>query len=339
MTTLVALAVLLLVVLVVALVVLPVGPSPTRLYRRRLERAVARAGLVEREVTLGPDVIQFWEGGAARAPDARTGVRTVVLVHGFGGDALWQWTEQIRSFARDHRLVVPNLLGFGASRSAEPRHEVEHQVEALVALLDHLGERDVDLVGLSYGGIVSWALAAQHPDRVRRLVLVDAPGPDYGPEALAALCERFGVDDAEEVFVPRDRQAVRTLIELAWYRPPRTPGFVLDDALRVLYASRTDELRALLAGLRRRVSSAGADVPPPPPHETLVIWGRHDPVFPLEIAERLVASLDGHARLAVIEDAVHAPNLEHAARFNALVREFLGDEAPDPDRSGPPRRG
>ena len=54
---------------------------------------------------------------------------------------------------------------------------------------------------------------------------------------------------------------------------------------------------------------------------TLVIWGRHDRVFPLAIGERLANSLD--ARIEVLEDSSHSPNLEQPDRFNALVLEFL----------------
>ena len=289
------------------------GPFLLRIHRRRLERAAARAGFVERLLTLGPDTVQLWEGGAGP---------TVVLVHGFGGDALWQWVPLMRALVVRFRVIVPNLLWFGDSRSSRPDRSLDHQLRALLATLDHLGERQVDLVGLSYGGIVSYALAGQHPERVRRLVLADCPSPDHGPADLDAFRERAGEDDLTDVFVPRDRHAVRRLTALAFHRPPRLPGFLCDAVVRELYTTGADDLRALLAALLASIGD-GAPRPPRPRQPVLALWGRDDPIFPLAEGERLVAGLGASARLEVIDAACHAPNLEHPARFNALVEAFL----------------
>jgi pimeloyl-ACP methyl ester carboxylesterase len=59
-------------------------------------------------------------------------------------------------------------------------------------------------------------------------------------------------------------------------------------------------------------------------HETLVVWGEHDRIFPVDLARRLVAHLGGRARLAVLPEAAHAPNLEHPTPFNRHVLDFLG---------------
>ncbi len=273
------------------------------------EKAMRRAGLAPADLRLGDARVHLWHGGAGHP---------TVLVHGFGADAIWQWHAQVGALA-GRRVIVPDLLWFGQSASAVRDFSIAHQVRVLVALLDRLGVARADLVGISYGGLVAYELARLHPSRVTRLVLVDSPGRLYTLRDYHELCRRFAVKDVGEVLVPEDVAGVKRLLELAYHDPPFMPDFAARQVLRDLYApSRREKLallRALLADLER---------PPPPgrPGAPLyLIWGREDPVFPLELGRRL-ARAHG-ASLAVIARARHAPNLEHPATFNAHLTGFL----------------
>lgn len=87
------------------------------------------------------------------------------------------------------------------------------------------------------------------------------------------------------------------------------------------YSRRRDEKIALLDALLGNIDALAQR---PHPHaRTLVVWGREDPVFPLAIGERLQRRLGARAELVVIDDARHAPNLEHPERFNEIVASFL----------------
>lgn len=287
--------------------------------RWSLARQLEAAGITERVLDLGDDEVLVWSGGGRG--------RAVVLLHGFGASALWQWTPQAVALARGRRVIMPDLLWFGGSSSARPDYSVDHQVSAVVAALDALGVGEVDLVGISYGGIVAYELTSAHPERVRRLVLVDSPGRDYGDDDYAALLRRFDTDDFSRVLLPVDDAGVRTLLELAYERPPWAPGWALRQAREGLYARHRAELAALLdhlvadrEALRARTTRVRSPV--------LVVWGENDPVFPLAIGQRLARSLD--ARLEVIAGARHFPNAEHPEVFNRLLLEFL--DAPRPAR-------
>jgi pimeloyl-ACP methyl ester carboxylesterase len=287
------------------------------------------AGLTERTLTLGPDTVHFWEGGARASPQAPT----LVFVQGFGADALWQWVPQAESFARRHRVLVPDLLWFGGSSSTSRDFSLDHQARALLALLDRLEEARVQLVGISYGGLVSFQLAAAAPDRVARLVLVDSPGCAYRRADLDALLARFGKQQASDLFVPRTEADVDQLMALAYEDPPWVPGFAKRQVLAQLYGDHRDEKVALLDTLLASLDARPACERTARP--TLLIWGRGDPVFPLEIGERLARALGEKATLEVIDAARHAPNLEHPERFDALLAPFL--EAPVPPSPTPER--
>jgi len=188
-----------------------------RLGERQLNRKLERRGLRSESVKLGDANVHYWEGGEGRP---------VVLLHGFGASAVWQWHEQAGPLARDHRVIVPDLLWFGDSWSTRRDFSIDHQIETVIALLDHLGIEQADLVGISYGGIVAHELAALHPDRVRRLAILDSPGRAYTAEDHSAMLERFAVADVGDLLVPDAPEDIPVLLELGYHKPPKTPRWV-----------------------------------------------------------------------------------------------------------------
>jgi pimeloyl-ACP methyl ester carboxylesterase len=266
------------------------------------------------DIRLGPDTVHYWAGGKGGKG------RTVLLVHGFGASAPWLWYPQVEDLAKDHRVILPDLLWFGESSSTDRDFSLDHQVHMVEALLDKLGEREVDVAGVSYGGLVAHELASDRTGAVRRLVLVDTPGRAYTLEDYRALCDRFHVDHLGKVLVPRVPEGVSILLGLAYYDKPWVPGFALEQTLTTLYATYRDERVALLDSLLSNMTSL-LGRPVTLRAQTIVMWGRQDPVFPLQVGERLSYSLK--APLYVLERARHAPNLEHPEEFNRILRGFL----------------
>jgi pimeloyl-ACP methyl ester carboxylesterase len=290
------------------------GCDVVALKQAGLERTMRGAGLVAADAHIGADTLHYWTGG--QGP-------TVVLIHGFGGSAIWLWYPQVEDLARDHRLIVPDLLWFGDSRSDARDFTIDHQVHALEALLDQLGAGESDVVGVSYGGLVAHELASDRPASVRHLVLVDTPGRVYTREDYRLLCQSLGVDDLGKVLIPHDVAGVQTLLGLAYFDPPWVPSFARRQALNALYAPFREERVALLDTLLRDIDVLEAR-PVTLRARPLVVWGREDQVFPLAIGRRLADELK--APLRVIEKARHAPNLEHPEEFNRILRGFLASD-------------
>lgn len=272
-----------------------------RLGEWQLTRKLERRGLRSDTVLLGDANVHYWEGGEGPP---------VVLLHGFGASAIWQWHEQIGPLARNHRVIVPDLLWFGGSWSKKRDFSIDHQMQTVLALLDHLGVEQADFVGISYGGILAHELAAMQPERVRKLAILDSPGRAYTADDHAAMLERFAVTDVGELLVPDSPEDVEVLLALGYYKPPKTPRWVQSQVLTGMYSEFREEKVLLLDNLLEQLDELDRR-PGRVTHETLLIWGDNDPVFPLEIGKRLAAEMDGHATLRVIEHACHAPNLEH----------------------------
>lgn len=285
-----------------------------RLGERGLNHKLERKGVRSQSVRLGDANVRYFEGGEGPP---------VVLLHGFGASAVWQWHEQIAKLARHHRVIVPDMLWFGGSWSQRPDFSIDYQLEVVAALLDHLGIESADFVGISYGGIIAHELAALHPERVRKLVILDSPGRSYTANDHTQMLERFAVQDIGELLVPSTPEAVQTLLELGYHRPPKTPRWVHGQVLRAMYGQFREEKLALLSSLLTQLGELGGR-PGEVRHETLLIWGEHDSVFPLEIGRRLEADMRGRARLRVVAGAGHAPNLEHGGLVARWLVEFLG---------------
>lgn len=291
-----------------------------RIGERQLERKLQRRGLRANSVALGDANLHFWDSG-----DAGDDRPAMVLVHGFGASAIWQWHEQVGPLAEHYRVIVPDLLWFGGSWSRTRDFSIDHQIAVVLGLLDHLGIATADFAGISYGGIVVHELAALHAGRVRKLAILDSPGRVYTQADHTGMLARFGVASASELLIPRDTDGVRALLELGYHRPPMTPRWVQGQVLNTMYADFREEKTALLTSLVDELSKLDAR-PGAVEQETLLIWGRHDRVFPLEIGERLRADLR-NARLRVVDKAGHAPNLEHGRLVSRWLLDFFSTPA------------
>jgi pimeloyl-ACP methyl ester carboxylesterase/quercetin dioxygenase-like cupin family protein len=133
----------------------------------------------------------------------------VVLLHGFGetGD---MWAPLAADLARDHTVIAPDLRGMGLSARATKGFDKKTQAKDIAGLMDALKVARADVVAHDIGNMVAYALAAQYPQRVTRLVLMDAPIPGIGPweEVLQNPLLwhfRFGGPDMERLVAGRER--------------------------------------------------------------------------------------------------------------------------------------
>lgn len=133
----------------------------------------------------------------------------VVLLHGYGetGD---MWEPLATKLASNHTVVVPDLRGMGLSSHPVGGYDKKTQGADIAGVLDALKIDKIDLVTHDIGNMVGYAFAAEHPDRVTKFVLMDAPLPGVGPweEVLKNPLLwhfRFGGPDMERLVKGRER--------------------------------------------------------------------------------------------------------------------------------------
>lgn len=306
------------------------GCNLVALQEAKLAEQMSEVGLVQALASVGDARVQYWTGGRGTP---------VLFLHGFGGDARWQWSTQAQDLVAGHAVLAPDLLWFGGSVSTRAAYSVAYQAEVIAAWLAELQVDRVDVVGSSYGGFVALALAERCPDRVARMVLVDSPGPQFDAAAIAALTRRVEASSLEDFLVPRTASKMRRLLDASYADPPFTPSFVLHDIVETLYLPHVAEKRALIRQLPSDLERMGRHLSPAR-SPTLVLWGRDDAIFPLRLGEELTERLGPNAHFEVIDEAGHVPNLERPEAFNRSLRAFLElpRPAPMPRRRETPAR-
>jgi epoxide hydrolase 4 len=108
----------------------------------------------------------------------RVGAPVLVFLHGFP-EAAFVWDELLEHFADRYRCVAPNLRGYERSSSpaAVEAYRTKHLVGDIAALIESLGGRVEALIAHDWGGALAWGLAAQRPETMRRLVIINSPHP------------------------------------------------------------------------------------------------------------------------------------------------------------------
>jgi len=174
----------------------------------------------------------------------------VVLLHGFGetGD---MWAPLAADLARDHFVIVPDLRGMGLSSRPAGGYDKKTQAEDIAGVLDSLKIDKADLVTHDIGNMVGYAFAAQHPERVKKFVIIDAPLPGIGPwddivRSHALWHFSFYGPDAERLVKGRER----IYLDRFWNEFSADPK-KFDEASRQHYAKLYAAAGAMHAGFEQ----------------------------------------------------------------------------------------
>ena len=259
----------------------------------------------------------------------------LLLVHGLG-DSSDTWSHILPRLARHRTVIAPDLLGHGDSEQPRADYAVAAYACGMRDLLGVLDIERVSVVGHSLGAGVAMQFAYQFPERCERLVIVGGGG--VGPEVHPLL--RLASGPGAEFALPLATSApVRKALGLAAPLLRLTGGlglgrhdfdYVLERYLALSSAtSRQAFLRTLRAGvdLRGQVitmmdrSYLTAGLP------TLIVWGAHDRVIPVEHAGVAHGAMPG-SRLEVFEDAGHFPHHDAPERFISVLEDFLDTTTP-----------
>jgi pimeloyl-ACP methyl ester carboxylesterase len=268
--------------------------------------------------------------------------KLVLFLHGFP-EFWYAWKAQLLELGRDFHAVAPDLRGYNLS--AKPAAVDQYRLPQLVAdvgaLADHLGQRRFILVGHDWGGVVAWAFAAAHPERLEKLVIINAPHPavfqrelrdNPAQQQASQYMLLFRSPQAEQVLAAENYAA---LVNGVLAEGLKTGAFT--EADRQEYLKAWAQPGALTGGLNYyRAAGVGPPVPGEPPATepalaagpltvkvpTLVIWGEKDRAL-------LIGNLKGLGQFVPqltvkrIPEGTHWVVHEQPAQVNRLIREFI----------------
>jgi len=243
----------------------------------------------------------------------RRGAPVLVFLHGFP-EAAFVWDELLEHFSDRYRCVAPNLRGYERS-SAPPdveAYRAKHLVTDISSLIDSLGGELAALVAHDWGGALAWGLAAQRPEAIRRLVIVNSPHPatflrelrrNPAQQAASAYMNFLCRPDAEALLSENDFARLWPFFTNMGAADPARPGggWLTDevrDRYRAVWAKslrggcnyyRASPLRPPLSpdDAVMKIEFAPAAVTSHVP--TLVIWAEDDIALPVALLDGLEA--------------------------------------------------
>jgi pimeloyl-ACP methyl ester carboxylesterase len=262
----------------------------------------ALTGVQNRTVQVEGFRLHYEAEGPANGP-------VVVLVHGLGGSAE-DWRNLAPYLAKaGYRVYMPDLLGYGHSpMPADFSYSVRAEAGIVVGFLDALHLKQVDLGGWSMGGWIVQLVAAEHPERVRRLMLFDAAGLDVKPDWNTAL------------FAPATPAQLDRLEALLSPHPQSIPGFVARDILRIVRQRGWVVRRAIASMLTGR--DVTNSLLPKLKMPVFIAWGEEDRIFPLAQGETM-HHLVSQSELDVFAGCGHLSPLHCATPMAPKVVAFL----------------
>jgi pimeloyl-ACP methyl ester carboxylesterase len=301
--------------IVAALLIVLLGGSylfaPQWLLKANAMREAMNAGLQKQSVQAGDTNWVYYEGG--QGP-------TIVLLHGFAANKE-VWLKVAPMLTAHFRVVIPDLPGWGeSSRIAGASYNIDNQAARLSDFVQTLHLQHALFVGHSMGGAIAGVYAADHPQDVAELALVDSFGlkfkeNDFAKEAMAG----------KDPFIYDDRAGFVRATSLAFEHVPDIPGrfidvFVQDNIKNRSFIENTfNELRepAQTTSLQDRLDKLTMP--------TLGLWCRNDKIIDISALDTLRNGLT-HApaiSTSILNGCNHMPQMEKPQEFSQVLTSFV----------------
>jgi pimeloyl-ACP methyl ester carboxylesterase len=247
----------------------------------------------------------------------------IVCLHGVTGHA-WMWQEVATSLTTTGRVFAVDMRGHGDSQwSSEGAYSTEDHASDLHALMDVLNLEHLDLAGLSWGGLVALCFAARHPDRVRRLAILDVPPTfDQGETDLQPRPPSFATDAEAQNWQrsanPRAPEVMLQTMAQFGTRPGRRGlEWKHDPFFLERWPFRSDDRWKELSALKLPV---------------LVVRARDSVVLSADVAQQMAETVH-NARLLEVPDSGHLIPVENPGALTAALAQFFSEGGPSDGQS------
>lgn len=255
-------------------------------------------GVRSHEARVDGNRIHFLAGGTGRP---------ILLLHGLAGRSL-DWASVIPDLVvSGYKVFAPDLLGYGASSKPDVDYSIELEAKTMERFLDSQKLVQVDVVGWSMGGWIALKLAAEHPEKVRTLTLVDSAGFIFNAPDPAVLR-------------PRTKSELEKMAKLFSPKAGAIPAFYAQDILR----SMAEQDRVIASSLKSMYSKKGLmeDKVSTITMPVLLLWGEQDVLTPLSAGYEMHRQIHD-STLHVIPGCGHMAIIECRDRAVPVLLHFL----------------
>lgn len=241
----------------------------------------------------------------------------LILLHGIMA-SLHTWDGWVESLQSDFRIIRMDIPGFGLTGPyADGIYNVERSVDMLDQLTDKLGIESFFLAGNSMGGYISWNFAIAHPEKVDRLILLDAAGYPFEPPLMLQLLHTPVLKDGIAFITPRFI-VTQTLNEVYGDASKVTDEAIDRYHQLMLREGNREAVVDVFASIAHLDSSKIKQLQLP----TLIQWGEADAWIPLANAEKFVADIK-EAKIITYSGVGHIPMEEIPVQSANDAKEFL----------------
>lgn len=251
----------------------------------------------------------------------RTDPVPIVLLHGTSS-SLHTWDGWARELKSNRRVIRFDLPGFGLTGPpADGDYRIESYVRFVAAMLDQLGVSRCVIAGNSFGGQVAWETALAHPQRIEKLILVDAAGYPFQSRSIPIgfrIARIPVLNRLMEFTLPR--RLIESSVRNVYGDPGKVTPELVDRYFELTL--REGNRRALAKRFEQAPAGLHADRIAALKLPTLILWGGRDRLIPPADAESFHRDIAG-SRLIVFDQLGHVPQEEDPAATVAVARQFL----------------
>ncbi len=262
-----------------------------------------RMGLKNGQTQLGKYQIHYLAGGQGKP---------LVLIHGLAGRSE-DWLALIPELTRNgYRVYALDLLGYGRSEKPDVDYSIALESDILRRFLDDQKLQQPDIAGWSMGGWIALKFAAEHPEQVHRLILLDSAGLKFDAVNASALR-------------PKTEAELAHMMEVLTPHPRHIPGFYVRQILRDLAAQDWIVDRALKSMMTGNDLMDGKmDTVKMP---VLIVWGKEDVLTPPFIGEQMHAAMP-QSVFYLADGCGHLAPVECSGRVGSSMVKFLNANPP-----------
>jgi len=253
-----------------------------------------------------------------------SGKPILIFVHQFSANGLNQWYNVAKKLSKDFDIIIPDLYYFGNSTRTDSICTLETQIDLIEKLIESIYEsKKINLIGSSYGGIVSTAYSLRHPEKIDKLFISDSPILFFSLQKADSIARSLGSESTFELLCPQTAKQMKNSLKVEFDQPPPLPKFIRRQMVEVLILPNLEQKQQLLEELE--ISSRQfADIQISSLPETYLLWGEKDIFIPVQIChaiKRYWRLSDDH--VFVFKNSGHAPNLEHPVKFAKVMKRSL----------------
>ena len=257
----------------------------------------------------------------------KTDNEPIVLIHGTSA-SLHTWNGWVDALKEDRRVIRFDLPGFGLTGpDPENNYKIERYAEVVIAVLNELKVNKVVLAGNSLGGYVSWATAVLYPNRVSKLILVDASGYRFQPESVPLA---FKLAQHPLASLLLKDVLPKSLVADSVKNVYGNPDLVSDELVDRYYdlSLREGNRSALKARFKQMSPGFLVDKIKTISAPTLIIWGGKDRLILPKFGHQFDQDI-ANSHLVVFDELGHVPHEENPQSTALAVKKFLDENKPN----------